>query len=304
MNCWVFCVKDTLIAFDAMPWVNYQGDLYMGQLGECYIVVTKLENVDKWGVMVKVDKVEEPSFVDSADMKLLNPIKVQLIKTDDPNIAVYVRESDEVKTCYFTKTLDLGIIHEEKLLYIYLEGTNTLKINPVFLDKFGVLYEPMEQRVVRSLSWQGLPIPKLAPKPTSSIGTGIFSPKGGDSRNVASMQKMPNLAEDALSSRATASVDRVMPKAPPMLEINAFSTLERGKTRPSAHEVHSKATDHTRPTPTARFSGLADDVSAFAPRREFKDNRRVRPANFQKWIKKFNGSSDPYDHLASFKQIA
>ena len=134
--------------------------------------------------------------------------------------------------------------------------------------------------MVHSLSCQGLPIPKLAPKPTSSIGTGIFSPKGGDSRNVASMRRSPNLAEDALSSQATTSVDRVMPNAPPMPEINAFLSLEQGKTRPSAHEVHSKATYHTRPTPAVRFSGLADDVSAFAPRREFKDNRRVRPANF------------------------
>ena len=144
MKCWVVCVKDTSTAFDATPWVNYQGDLYMGQTRERYIVVIEPENVDKWGVMVKADKVKEPPFMDSANMKLLNTIKVQLIKMDDPNIAVYVQESDEVKTCYFTKTLDLGTIHEEKLVYIYLEGTNTLKINPVFLDKFGVLYEQIE----------------------------------------------------------------------------------------------------------------------------------------------------------------
>ena len=78
--------------------------------GNGYIVVTEPENVDKWGVMVKTDKVKEPPFVDSADMKLLNTIKVQLIKTDDPTIAVYVRESDKVKTCYFTKTPHLGTI--------------------------------------------------------------------------------------------------------------------------------------------------------------------------------------------------
>ena len=144
MNCWVVRVKDTQIAFDAAPWVNYQGDLYMGQSGERYVMVFELENVDKWGVIVKADKVEEPLFVDSVDLKMLNTIKVQLIKTDDLNIAVYVRESDEVKTCYFTKTPNLGLIHEEKLLYIYLEGTNTLKLNLVFLDKYGVLYESME----------------------------------------------------------------------------------------------------------------------------------------------------------------
>ena len=30
---------------------------------------------------------------------------------------------------------------------------------------------------------------------------------------------------------------------------------------------------------------------------------KTRPSHFQKWIKKFNGSGDPYDHLASFKQV-
>ena len=115
-------------------------------------MVPELKNVDKWGGVVKADKVEVPPFVDSVDMKLLNTIKVQLIKTDDPTIVVYVLESDEVKTRYFTKTLDLGTIHDKKLLYIYLEGTNTLKLNLVFLDKYRVLYKPMEQRVVRSVS--------------------------------------------------------------------------------------------------------------------------------------------------------
>ena len=134
--------------------------------------------------------------------------------------------------------------------------------------------------MVRSLSWQGLPISELAPKPTLSIGIGIFSPKGGDLRNIASIQRSPNLVEDALSSRATTSVDRVMPSTPPMLEINVLSTSKRGKMRPSSHEVHYKAIDHTKPTLAVRFSGLGDDTSAFAPHREFKDTRRVRPTNF------------------------
>ena len=90
INRWVVHVEDTSTTFDAAPWVNYQGDLYMGQLGERYIVVTEPKNVDKWGVMVKVDKVEEPLFGDFTNMKLLNTIKVQLVKTNDPTIVVYV----------------------------------------------------------------------------------------------------------------------------------------------------------------------------------------------------------------------
>ena len=34
MNHWVVCVEDTPTTFDAAPWVNYEGDLYMGQLGK------------------------------------------------------------------------------------------------------------------------------------------------------------------------------------------------------------------------------------------------------------------------------
>ena len=68
--------------------------------------------------------------MDSTELKLLNTIKVQLIKLDDPTIPVYVQEFDEVKTCYFTKMSHISTIHEEKTLYIYLEETNTLKLTP------------------------------------------------------------------------------------------------------------------------------------------------------------------------------
>ena len=61
---------------------------------------------------------------------------------------------------------DLSTTQEEKTLYIHLEGTNTFKLNLVFLDKYEVLYEPMEQIVVCLYSCQGLPIRDLAPKPT------------------------------------------------------------------------------------------------------------------------------------------
>ena len=107
-------------------------------------MIIEPKNVDKWGMILKIDKVEEPPFGNSDAIKFLNIIKVQLIGIDDPNIAVYVWESNNVKTCYFTKLPNLSTIQEEKTLYIYLEGTNTMKLNPVFLDKYGVFYEPME----------------------------------------------------------------------------------------------------------------------------------------------------------------
>ena len=39
-------------------------------------------------------------------------------------------------------------------------------------------------------------------------------------------------------------------------------------------------------------------------RKSFPDSsRKVRPSQFQKWVKKYNGSADPYDHLATFRQV-
>ena len=118
------------------------------------------------------------------------------------------------------------------------------------------------------------------------------------------MRRLPNLGEETMSSRAIAFVDKVMPSAPPILEMNIFSILKWGEIRSLAHEVHTRANNPTKPTPAIRFLGLGDDVSTFTPHKEFKDNRRVRPANFEKWVKKFNGLGDPYNHMASFKQIA
>ena len=30
---------------------------------------------------------------------------------------------------------------------------------------------------------------------------------------------------------------------------------------------------------------------------------KTRPSHFQKWVKKFSGFGDPYDHLSSFRQV-
>ena len=89
MSRWVVKIEDVAMAFEANPWVNYQGDLYMGQGGERYVVTIYLENVDKWGQLVKVAKKEESLYEDSETLKLLNAMKVCHIQVDDPNIVLF-----------------------------------------------------------------------------------------------------------------------------------------------------------------------------------------------------------------------
>ena len=42
---------------------------------------------------------------------------------------------------------------------------------------------------------------------------------------------------------------------------------------------------------------------ARAPRYRRQDNRKVRPSQLQKLCKAFDGSGDPYDHVARFRQV-
>ena len=53
-----------------------------------------------------------------------------------------------------------------------------------------------------------------------------------------------------------------------------------------------------RVDPTPRMSDHDDER-----KHEFDYTRRVRPSMLQKLVKKFDGSGDPYDHIATFRQV-
>ena len=101
---------------------------------------------------MKVIKREGPPYEDSETLKLLNAMKVHHIPVDDPNILVYVWETDNYQSCYFTKKLESSTIELEKVLYVYLQEMNTSKVTPSIVDKFGIVYEPMEERKVQVMT--------------------------------------------------------------------------------------------------------------------------------------------------------
>ena len=119
----------------------------MGQNGEWYVVTKELENVDKWGQVVKETEAEEPPYGDAEDTKLINVLQGRQVPIDDPNIVLYVRDLEESRGCYFTKNPDHNTIQADKTLYVYLEGMLTMCPQTIFVDKFGVKYEIIEQRL-------------------------------------------------------------------------------------------------------------------------------------------------------------
>ena len=59
----------------------------------------------------------------------------------------------------------------------------------MFVDKFAVNYEHMEDRDAQDLTWHGLPIPEIAPKATTSQGPETsFRPKEKVSKTTGMKQ--------------------------------------------------------------------------------------------------------------------
>ena len=105
MNRWVVKIEEHPTAFDPSPWVNYQGEMYVGQEGACYQVTEEPDNVDKLGQWVIVQKVEEPPYEETHELKLFTSVKVTRILVDDQDIALYMCESMESKNSSMQRLL-------------------------------------------------------------------------------------------------------------------------------------------------------------------------------------------------------
>ena len=62
------------------------------------------------------------------------------------------------------------------------------KLTPITIDKYGITYEAMDQRVAQGMTWYGFPIAELALKTDSFIGGERMRQRREESR------KMPTLA--------------------------------------------------------------------------------------------------------------
>ena len=97
MSRWVVKKEEHPTAFDPSPWVNYQGEMYMGQEGVHYQVVIEPNREDKWGQVVTTQKPKESPYEETLELKLLNALKVIHVLVDDPSIAIYKWEMEETK---------------------------------------------------------------------------------------------------------------------------------------------------------------------------------------------------------------
>ena len=149
-------------------------------------------------------------------------------------------------------------------------------------DEHGNDYRTLEWNEIRNLTWKGKPLFSFEP-PSSTIKPGHVA--------YGAETKMPNL-QPSYSEWTTARGP-----LPPW-------------SRPPAHEREERVDPGLErfgrprhPVEAMGFVPLNENLERGRPhRRHEEDHRRVRPSALQKLVKKYDGSGDPYDHVAAFRQ--
>ena len=121
-NRFLIKIKDHPTDFNATPFVNYQGDRYIGPQGEMYLVVEDPDAVDSLGGIKEPQPHEGdeiPPKPLQEGVKLVNSILVRLVPIDNPTKALYKR-MDEGSEFYYEK--------DDPLSYSLTEVQNSLCI--------------------------------------------------------------------------------------------------------------------------------------------------------------------------------
>ena len=161
------CVKseDSLTAFQMDPYVNYQGDRYVGRDGAMYLVTVRPEEVDHLGDMVS----KRPEAAQSQDMhgdarpptpvnplsRYINTIHVKRVLTDDNTIGLYYMDdpNSSRKTFYRIRYPITGTLTETKVLFAYLD--DSIQQNITFQDNCKQNFELISETEAMAYSYNG-----------------------------------------------------------------------------------------------------------------------------------------------------
>ena len=148
----------------------------------------------------------------------------------------------------------------------------------VFLDRYGQEWTLIEDRELHTLQNLGIPLSYNYMKEGGPKGMGM-EPFG----------EAPHVSFPPFKLEATS-----LPRAKTRCEESMPTFVDSGHMRSHGPTRHEGSFRSKIVTPMEGFSYSKPPI-------EYP--RKTIPSNFQKWMKKYNGSEDPYDHLVSFKQV-
>ena len=154
-------VEDHPSDIDLAPWVNFQGDRYMGGDGCMYLLTETPEDVDQLGNFIpeKGELIEEgPPMPERPGLRLINSIWVRRVLIDDKTKVLYKRE-ETLSEFYYLRHSSLDCtITEDKILYVFVEMNLGEYRDVVFLDKYNLKWDLMLSSDIGGLTYQGMPL--------------------------------------------------------------------------------------------------------------------------------------------------
>ena len=124
INRLVAKIEDHFTIFDLAPWVNFQGNHYVGKDGSMYVLTENPNEVDKLGctILRETNSLEEgPPSVGLLGFKLVNSIWVCRILLDDNSKILYKQESYGSEFFYMRNCAPDYTITEDKILNIFIQ---------------------------------------------------------------------------------------------------------------------------------------------------------------------------------------
>ncbi len=154
-------IEDYFTSFDPAPWVNFQGDRYMGRDASMYLLIENPDEVDKLGNTAprETKSLEEgPPSIGMLGLRLVNSIWVRRILLDDSSKILYKREDHGSEFFYLRNCAPDYTITVDKVLYVFVQESTEGHKDVIFLDKFGLEWEMMLSSDLRDLTYLGVPV--------------------------------------------------------------------------------------------------------------------------------------------------
>ena len=258
---------------------NYQGDRYMAPLGVMYLVVEDPDFIGTMGEPMPQEepipeKEEKPPTVDLNELRLINSLQTQRIPIDDKSKALYTHGEKGERNFYGGMHPQPHTLTPEKTLYTFYPRNAKAMGVLIFLDKYGQEWSLLEEAELTTYLHMGIPVSFYLAEEEEPAGTSTAKNK----HNVGFAAGF---------------------KEPPKSTKIETEKSKKESTARHGHSGHSGFTGTKGPGGIfgSKHTGSMGGYPHGKPPMEHP--RKTRPSNFQKWVKKYNGSGDPYDHLAT-----
>ena len=335
---YVYKTQDNPTPFEEEPMVNCQDNLYMGMDGACYRVTKDPLHVDAWGVLqadllgseAPTSELQKPrasakemtreptsnaanheaemSYKPTSSGESSNPFEdnafenLGLHEKEPESLSFQFWEWTPMRDIWVVKVLQDDCLQEvfkdsldvyyatTKLPYLDTPIRHKLTLQKIedqtrIVDTYGSQFRTLEWYEIRNLKWKGQPLFYVAsPTTTARPGDRAYE----DETRVPTV--VHHTSRPSMSEGTTVQQPMPPPRATSLHDHSARVTPDAGRPGP------------LRPMGRVDSPPLEPYVPRPIQRHEDEHHRKVRPSALQKMVKKYDGSGDPYDHVAAYRQ--